>query len=207
MEFFGIEVKSGQLFDVKLGGARYLHLDQASLGQTDETQEPVIIYIHVNGKKLVFATLDPELLPTDLFNLSFYKDFQISHNLKNGSVYIFGIKPKQLITYSESNADRHDDEEEETPKKEEANKVEEARPITEYEEGSLGYYTSPTTEECMDIVTRFPGYEEGSLGYLQALHVFLKKPARENFMVPKTPAIRMEFLKMMIEKEYEEGSI
>nr|KAJ0204601.1 hypothetical protein LSAT_V11C500252840 [Lactuca sativa] len=60
---------------------------------------------------------------------------------------------------------------------------------------------SPTIEECMAIVSTFPGFEEGSIGYLKALEVFLKKPARQNFMVLKTNETNMEFLKRLIEKE------
>nr|KAJ0186124.1 hypothetical protein LSAT_V11C900471110 [Lactuca sativa] len=59
---------------------------------------------------------------------------------------------------------------------------------------------SPTTEECMTIVSTFPGFEEGSIGYLEALEVFLKKSARQNFMVPKTDETKMEFLKKFIWK-------
>nr|KAJ0212360.1 hypothetical protein LSAT_V11C400164470 [Lactuca sativa] len=36
---------------------------------------------------------------------------------------------------------------------------------------------SPTTEDCMAILSTFLGFEEGSIGYLEALEVFLKKPA------------------------------
>ena len=60
---------------------------------------------------------------------------------------------------------------------------------------------SPTTEECMEIVSTFQGFEEGSIGYLEALEVFLKKPTRQNFMVPKNDETKMEFLKRLIEKE------
>ncbi|KAL7601243.1 hypothetical protein Lser_V15G23004 [Lactuca serriola] len=60
---------------------------------------------------------------------------------------------------------------------------------------------SPTTEECMAIVSTFPGFEEGSIGYLEALEVFLKKPTPQNFMVLKTNETNMEFLKRLIEKE------
>ncbi|CAH1419399.1 unnamed protein product [Lactuca virosa] len=60
---------------------------------------------------------------------------------------------------------------------------------------------SPTTEDCMAIVSTFPGLEKGSIGYLEVLEVFLKKPARQNFMVPKTNETNMEFLKRLIEKE------
>ncbi|CAI9263542.1 unnamed protein product [Lactuca saligna] len=47
----------------------------------------------------------------------------------------------------------------------------------------------------------FPGFEEGLIGYLEELEVFLKKPARQNFMVPKTNETKMEFLKRLIEKK------
>ncbi|CAI9271742.1 unnamed protein product [Lactuca saligna] len=60
---------------------------------------------------------------------------------------------------------------------------------------------SPTTEDCMAIVSTFSGFEEGSIGYLEALEVFLKKLARQNFMVPKTNETKMEFLKRLIEKD------
>nr|KAJ0200882.1 hypothetical protein LSAT_V11C600324110 [Lactuca sativa] len=50
---------------------------------------------------------------------------------------------------------------------------------------------STTTEDCMAIVSTFP----------EALEVFLKKPTRQNFMVPKTNETKMEFLKRLIEKE------
>nr|KAJ0191342.1 hypothetical protein LSAT_V11C800452430 [Lactuca sativa] len=60
---------------------------------------------------------------------------------------------------------------------------------------------SPTIEYCMAIVSTFPGFEEGSIGYLEELEVFLKKPAHQNFMVPKTNETKMEFLKRIIEKE------
>ncbi|XP_024964730.1 uncharacterized protein LOC112505016 [Cynara cardunculus var. scolymus] len=59
---------------------------------------------------------------------------------------------------------------------------------------------SPMTQECMDIVTCFPGFEEGSRMYSQALRIFLKKQVRENFMVPKTHGARMEFLKLLMEE-------
>ncbi|CAI9271618.1 unnamed protein product [Lactuca saligna] len=60
---------------------------------------------------------------------------------------------------------------------------------------------SPTTKDCMAIVSTFPGFEEGSIGYLEVLKIFLKKLTCQNFMVPKTNETKMEFLKRLIEKE------
>ena len=59
--------------------------------------------------------------------------------------------------------------------------------------------STPTTQECMDIVTCFPGFEEGSRKYSEALRIFLKESVRENFMVPTSHAARMEFLKLLME--------
>ncbi|XP_024963264.1 L10-interacting MYB domain-containing protein-like [Cynara cardunculus var. scolymus] len=59
---------------------------------------------------------------------------------------------------------------------------------------------SPTTQECMNIVTCFPGFEGGSRMYSQALRIFLKKQVRENFMVPKTHMARMKFFKLLMEE-------
>ncbi|KAJ9556781.1 LOW QUALITY PROTEIN: hypothetical protein OSB04_011395 [Centaurea solstitialis] len=60
--------------------------------------------------------------------------------------------------------------------------------------------SSLTTEECMDIVTCYPGFEEGSRMYCKALYIFLKKQVRENFIVLKTYEAKMEFLKLLMEE-------
>ncbi|KAJ9556389.1 LOW QUALITY PROTEIN: hypothetical protein OSB04_011003 [Centaurea solstitialis] len=67
-------------------------------------------------------------------------------------------------------------------------------------------YSSPTTQECMDIVTCFPEFEEGSRMYCRALRIFLKKQIRENFMVPKNHAAKMEFLKMESDSDSSEDN-
>ncbi|KAI3774276.1 hypothetical protein L1987_48824 [Smallanthus sonchifolius] len=59
---------------------------------------------------------------------------------------------------------------------------------------------SPSTKECMDIVLTFPGFEEGSRNYYHALDIFLKRQARENFMVPTSDVAKMEFLKYLTDK-------
>nr|KAJ0218217.1 hypothetical protein LSAT_V11C300132130 [Lactuca sativa] len=52
----------------------------------------------------------------------------------------------------------------------------------------------------MAIMSTFLGFVKGSIGYLEALEVFLKKPARHNFMVPKTDGTKIDLLKRLIEK-------
>ncbi|KAI3782588.1 hypothetical protein L2E82_12639 [Cichorium intybus] len=59
---------------------------------------------------------------------------------------------------------------------------------------------SPTTQECMDIVTRFPDFQEGSIMYSKALRIFLKKHVRENFMVPVSDVAKMAFLQLLMDE-------
>ncbi|CAH1420888.1 unnamed protein product [Lactuca virosa] len=107
MEFWGVAVKGRQSFHVKIGERGFVNLSRASLGS--EAQEPVIVYLTVKKKKQLLATLNPMLLPEEELNLTFVQDFEISHNLRNGSVFFFGSKNKH------------------TPKKEEGSNVEKAR--------------------------------------------------------------------------------
>ncbi|GKF42667.1 hypothetical protein Tco_0126009, partial [Tanacetum coccineum] len=58
----------------------------------------------------------------------------------------------------------------------------------------------PLTQDCMNIVTQFPEFEEGTNQYFEALKIFLKKEARENFMVPTNNEANMGSLKYMMEK-------
>ncbi|PWA75810.1 hypothetical protein CTI12_AA224800 [Artemisia annua] len=43
--------------------------------------------------------------------------------------------------------------------------------------------STPSTKDCMNIVTQYSGFEEGTKEYFEALKIFLKKEARENFMM------------------------
>ncbi|XP_076947570.1 histone deacetylase HDT1-like [Bidens hawaiensis] len=108
MEFWGVEVKSGQSFEVKLGEEKVLHLSQACLGEMKNAKnESVCLHIIVDGKKLVLGTLNSERLPQQLFDLVFDRDFTLSHNWKNGSVFFYGYKADQ--PYDES-LDSEEDE-------------------------------------------------------------------------------------------------
>ncbi|WMV52153.1 hypothetical protein MTR67_045538 [Solanum verrucosum] len=94
MEFWGAEVKSGQPLSVQPGDDMILHLSQASLGEVkkDKGSEPVCLSVTIDGKKLVLGTLSSDKLPQQQFDLVFDRDFELSHNWKNGSVYFFGYK-------------------------------------------------------------------------------------------------------------------
>ncbi|KAK3015721.1 hypothetical protein RJ639_005921 [Escallonia herrerae] len=86
MEFWGVEVKSGESLKVEPGEGMVLHLSQAGLGEIkDKVKESVCLRVKVDGKNLVLGTLSPEKLPQQLFDLVFDRDFELSHNWKNGS--------------------------------------------------------------------------------------------------------------------------
>ncbi|PIM98662.1 Histone deacetylase [Handroanthus impetiginosus] len=94
MEFWGVEVRSGEPLKVVPGEGMVLHLSQASLGELkkEKGSESVCLFVNVNGKKLVLGTLFTDKLPQQQFDLVFDRDFELSHNLKSGSVYFYGYK-------------------------------------------------------------------------------------------------------------------
>ncbi|KAA8516666.1 hypothetical protein F0562_016828 [Nyssa sinensis] len=114
MEFWGAEVKSGETLLVEPGYGLVLHLSQACLGEVKGNgNESVCLYVNVNGKKLVLGTLSPEKLPQQQFDLVFERDFELSHNWKNGSVYFYGYKANNPFDDSEN--DFGSDSEEDLP--------------------------------------------------------------------------------------------
>ncbi|CAN0926329.1 Histone deacetylase HDT1 [Linum grandiflorum] len=97
MEFWGVEVKSGEPLDVQCSEDFLLHLSQASLGdcKKDKGNGSVCLYVKIGGKKLLLGTLSSENVPQISLDLVFEQDFQLSHSGKNGSVYFLGYKVEQ----------------------------------------------------------------------------------------------------------------
>lgn len=58
----------------------------------EKGNESVCMCVNVEGRKLVLGTLMTEKLPQQQFDLVFDRDFELSHNWKNGSVYFYGYK-------------------------------------------------------------------------------------------------------------------
>ncbi|XP_059296453.1 histone deacetylase HDT1-like isoform X2 [Lycium ferocissimum] len=113
MEFWGAEVKSGQPLSVQPGDDMVLHLSQASLGEAKNVKgsEPVCLSVTIDGKKLVLGTLISDKLPQQQFDLVFDKEFELSHNWKNGSVYFFGYKAANPFEDEENEEEDESDEE------------------------------------------------------------------------------------------------
>ncbi|KAH7853528.1 hypothetical protein Vadar_003623 [Vaccinium darrowii] len=89
MDFWGVEVKSGEPCLVEPGQGRTLHLSQACLGEVkkDKGNESVYLYVTVEGKKFVLGTLSSEKFPQLQFDLLFDDKFELSHSWKNGIFY------------------------------------------------------------------------------------------------------------------------
>ncbi|KAI3916617.1 hypothetical protein MKW98_026359, partial [Papaver atlanticum] len=92
MEFWGVEVKPGVPHKVTFTEDRLIHISQAALGETKKGNENVVLFVNFNGKKLVVGTLSMDKCPQINCDLVFEKEFELSHNSKNGSVYFSGYK-------------------------------------------------------------------------------------------------------------------
>ncbi|CAA3014684.1 Histone deacetylase HDT1 [Olea europaea subsp. europaea] len=94
MEFWGVEVKSGEPLPVTPGEGMILHLSQANLSELkkEKANESICLFLKVNGRTLVLGTLFTEKLPQQQLDLVFDRDFELSHNWKNGSVFFYGYK-------------------------------------------------------------------------------------------------------------------
>ncbi|KAK7402077.1 hypothetical protein VNO78_14055 [Psophocarpus tetragonolobus] len=89
------EVKVGE--SVKVDPAEFeacIHLSQAALGEAkkDKANEPVVLYLKVGDQKFVLGTLSREKIPQISLELVLEKEFEVSHNSKNASVYFCGYK-------------------------------------------------------------------------------------------------------------------
>lgn len=67
---------------------------QATLGELkkDKANEHVTLFVKINGQKLVLGILSAEKFPQISFDLVFEKEFELSHNGKNGSIYCLGYQ-------------------------------------------------------------------------------------------------------------------
>ncbi|XP_078441293.1 histone deacetylase HDT2-like [Wolffia australiana] len=95
MEFWGVEVKPGETVKYELNDNKYLHLSQVTLGEgkkESKADERATIFVNFDNKKLVIGTLSADKCPQISYDLVFEKDFELSHNWKNGSLFFVGYK-------------------------------------------------------------------------------------------------------------------
>lgn len=119
-----MEVKAGEKVKCETGAEKLLHLSQACLGETkkDKGNASVPVYLHIDGKKLVVGTLNPDKCAQISYDLVFEKDFELSHGWKDGSVFFVGYKTI-ISDEPDDFSDSSEEEEEEEPVAQPAPKV------------------------------------------------------------------------------------
>ncbi|KHN18728.1 Histone deacetylase HDT1 [Glycine soja] len=113
MEFWGVEVKSGESLKVDPGDDKIIHLSNACLGDVTKDKEglPVALYVKFGNQKLVLGTLSSEAFPQISYDLVFEKEFELSHNWKHGSVFFTGFKAQsQSDTDNDEDSDDFDED-------------------------------------------------------------------------------------------------
>ncbi|XP_022879992.1 uncharacterized protein LOC111397350 isoform X3 [Olea europaea var. sylvestris] len=112
MEFWGVEVKNGEILPVMSCAGMILRLSQASLGKLKEEKgnESICLFATVDGKKLVLATLYTTKLPQQHLGMVFDRDFELSHDWENGSVYFYGYRINNPLR-EETKSDESESEE------------------------------------------------------------------------------------------------
>ncbi|KAL3518484.1 hypothetical protein ACH5RR_021073 [Cinchona calisaya] len=101
MEFWGVEVKPGIPLKVKPEVYRLIHVSQAALGEVKDGKGPKYVPIHlkIGDQKYVIGTLSAEERPQLMFDLVFEREFELSHDWKDGSIYFAGYVGDDDIAY------------------------------------------------------------------------------------------------------------
>ncbi|THF99910.1 hypothetical protein TEA_007818 [Camellia sinensis var. sinensis] len=97
----GVEVKAGQPLKVNPEVGSVIHISQAALGEGKKGKgnDIVPLWVNINGKKLVLGSLSAEKFPQVSFDLVFEKEFELSHDWKDGSVYFCGYSADNQFEY------------------------------------------------------------------------------------------------------------
>lgn len=120
MEFWGVEVKPGESLKCDPEENKYLHLSQASLGES-KGKENVPLSVKINDQKLVIGTLSADKCTQISLDLVFEKEFELSHTSKNTSVHFCGYKSAMQDDQSDDEFPESESEPEEVPLGQNAN--------------------------------------------------------------------------------------
>ncbi|XP_022854312.1 histone deacetylase HDT1-like [Olea europaea var. sylvestris] len=113
MEFWGVEVKAGESLKVQPELGKLIHISQAALGEVKDVKAAKCIPVRmkIDKDKYVIGTLSAEDRPQVMFDLVFEREFELSHDWKNGSVYFIGYIADDQIQDEQDFSDESDDEE------------------------------------------------------------------------------------------------
>ncbi|XP_057438175.1 histone deacetylase HDT1-like [Lotus japonicus] len=117
MEFWGVEVKSGESLKVDPEDDKIVHLSMACLGDVskDKGSEAVSVYVKFGDQKLALGTLSADKYPQISYDLIFEKEFELSHNWKHGSVFFTGFKAESQAVSDGDDEDSDDSDGEDIP--------------------------------------------------------------------------------------------
>ncbi|KAL3625832.1 hypothetical protein CASFOL_030361 [Castilleja foliolosa] len=93
IEFWGVEVKPGVPIKVKHDYGRLIHISQAALGEAVKDvkgAKNIPLRMKIDDKDFVLGFLKPEERTQLMFDLVFEKEFVLSHDWKNGSIFFMG---------------------------------------------------------------------------------------------------------------------
>ncbi|THG14507.1 hypothetical protein TEA_029626 [Camellia sinensis var. sinensis] len=96
-----VEVKAGQPLKVTPQLGKVIHISQGALGEgkKEKGNDLIPLRVKINGEKFVVGSLSAENFPQVAFDLVFEKDFELSHDWKNGSVYFCGYSADNPFVY------------------------------------------------------------------------------------------------------------
>ncbi|KMZ61399.1 hypothetical protein ZOSMA_52G00500 [Zostera marina] len=93
LEFWGVEVKPGKKIICQPGDEKFIHLSQAALGEVkDKSAKSVQLTVNFEGSKFVIGTLSSKSCTQIAYDVVFQKNFELSHNWNDGSVFFIGYK-------------------------------------------------------------------------------------------------------------------
>ncbi|XP_073290665.1 uncharacterized protein [Primulina huaijiensis] len=112
MEFWGVEVKSGEPLKVQPQFGKLIHISQAALGEVKDVEgaKHVPLRLKIDDKNLFLGALSAEEITQLMFDLVFEREFELSHDWKNGSVYFMGYIANDPVSDEEDFSDDFEDE-------------------------------------------------------------------------------------------------
>ncbi|KAL6516733.1 hypothetical protein OROGR_020038 [Orobanche gracilis] len=118
MEFWGVEVKSGEQLKVKPKYKRLIHISQATLGESkkgNEGGENIPLRLRIDDKNFIMGALSDGRAQV-MFDLVIQKEFELSHDWKNGSVYFMGYVADEVDSDDDDDDDCISDSDEDSDK-------------------------------------------------------------------------------------------
>ncbi|KFK33147.1 hypothetical protein AALP_AA6G337000 [Arabis alpina] len=115
MEFWGAEVEAGKPLVVRPDEDCLIHISQATLALKAKKGESGLLYVTVDGEKLVMGTLSQQTFPQINIDLVFDKEFELSHSLEKASVHFVGYKSPNIDEEEGDYCSGSESEEEDVP--------------------------------------------------------------------------------------------